>query len=149
MDYPKHIVATGSLIENKNNQILLVQTDRRGWEIPGGQVEEGEDVLSALKREVLEEAGVTIKIEKLAAFYSSIREPSKVIIDFISEYVDGIVKSDHETIDANWFPRENATSNIENEPTIYRVKWLLKKSDKIRFASYSKSPFRIIEEKYL
>lgn len=33
------------------------------WEFPGGKVEAGEDAVSALKREILEEIGVTIEVE--------------------------------------------------------------------------------------
>lgn len=149
MNYPKHIVATGSLIQNKNNQILLVKTEWRGWEMPGGQVKEGEDVISALKREVLEEAGVHIKVLRLGAFYSSISEPCKMIVDFISEYTDGILKADNESIDSQWFSREEATLNIKSEPMIYRIKWLLGNNDHIRYASYSKNPFKVTSENIL
>ena len=149
MEYPKHIVATGSLITNKNNQILLVKTQRRGWEMPGGQVEEGEDIISALKREVLEEAGVTIKIKKSAAIYSSVSAPSKVIVDFISEYESGDVKAANEILQASWFTPEDAVLQIKSEPMLYRIKWLLENNDKIRHASYSKDPFRVISESIL
>ena len=146
MDYPKHIVATGSLIQNKNSQILLVKTEWRGWEMPGGQVEEGEDLISALKREVLEEAGITIQIKKLSAVYSSISQPSKVIVDFVSDYESGEVKAANEIQDAQWFSKEEAIKNIKSEPMKYRLEWLLENSDKIRYASYSKNPFKVVFE---
>ena len=146
MDYPKHIVATGSLIQNKNNQILLVKTERRGWEMPGGQVEEGEDLVSALKREVLEEAGVTIQIKKLSAVYSSISQPSKVIVDFIAGYESGKIKAANEIQDAQWFSKEDAIKNVTSEPMKYRLEWLLENNDKIRYAAYSKNPFKVVSE---
>jgi len=149
MDYPKHIVATGSLVRNNNNQVLLVKTEWRGWEVPGGQVEEGEDVIAALKREVLEEAGVTIRIKKLAAFYSSVSQPSKVIIDFISEYEDGTVKPSNEVLGVQWFSKEEVIFIITSEPMKYRVKWLLENNDKVRCAAYSKNPFHVMSENIL
>ncbi len=39
-----------------NGQIVLAQT-KRGWEIPGGHVEEGENILNCLSRELEEEIG--------------------------------------------------------------------------------------------
>lgn len=114
--------------------------------MPGGQVEEGEDIISALKRETLEETGVNIKIVRLGALYSSISEPCKMIIDFLSEYTDGIPKADNEISDAQWFSREEAISNIQSEPMIYRIKWLLESNNKIRYASYSKNPFKVLSE---
>ena len=146
MTHPQHILATGSLIQNKKNQILLVKTEWRGWEIPGGQVEEGENVIFALKREVLEEACVKINIKTLSAIYSSIRQPPLIIIDFISDYQDGIVKPDHVVTDARWFTKEDAMVSITSKPMIYRLEWLLGNKNKIRFASYSKNPFKIISE---
>ena len=41
-----------------------------------GQVEEGEDIVSSIKREVIEESGIDIKIKRLSAVYSGVSEPS-------------------------------------------------------------------------
>lgn len=147
MNYPKHIVATASLVLNKEGKVLLVKTEKRGWEIPGGQVEEGEDILSALKREVLEESGVSINILKLSAAYSSIDEPCKVILDFISEYTDGVSKKDtDETLDVGWFPKEEALANVKHDVMKCRLQWLLENSRGIRYVSYSKDPFTLLTE---
>lgn len=43
----------------KRKLILVRQVDR-GWEIPGGHIEDGEDVGRALKRELLEESGAIV-----------------------------------------------------------------------------------------
>lgn len=42
------------------NHWLLTEHPRRGWEFPGGKVEEGENAEMAAKREVLEETGATV-----------------------------------------------------------------------------------------
>lgn len=42
------------------NHWLLTAHPRRGWEFPGGKVEEGEDAETAAKREVMEETGATV-----------------------------------------------------------------------------------------
>lgn len=125
----------------------MVKTELRGWEIPGGQVEEGEDVISALKREVEEESGIDIQIKRLSAVYSSVSEPSKVIFDFISEYKDGsIQKATSEILDAMWFSREEILSVIETDPMKYRIQWLLEDQNKIRHSSYAKNPFKVLSE---
>jgi len=48
----------------KNNEVVLIKQYRHGvqevlWEIPGGVVEDGEDPLEGVKRELLEETGYT------------------------------------------------------------------------------------------
>lgn len=41
---------------------LLVKHPSRGWEFPGGRVEEGENPEDALHREVLEECGIKVSL---------------------------------------------------------------------------------------
>lgn len=147
MNHPLHIVAVGTLVENKQGQFLLVKTEWRGWEMPGGQVEEGEDIVSALRREVIEESGIDIEIKRLAAVYSSVSEPSKVILDFLSEYKGGdIRKATSEILDAKWFSKEEILQVVQTDPMKYRIQWLLENQNKIRHASYTKNPFKVQSE---
>jgi 8-oxo-dGTP pyrophosphatase MutT (NUDIX family) len=46
-------------------KLLLVQNKTRGWELPGGHIDEGEQLKEALEREVLEETGAVIKNPKI------------------------------------------------------------------------------------
>src|SRR4051812_22410405 len=48
---PQHIVAVAGLFYDEQGRVLLVKTERRGWECPGGQVECGEDLVEASVRE--------------------------------------------------------------------------------------------------
>lgn len=41
MTSPTHIVAVTGFITNPEGKILMIQGIKRGWEIPGGKVEEG------------------------------------------------------------------------------------------------------------
>jgi 8-oxo-dGTP diphosphatase len=53
----KHVL----VICEYNQQWLLTNHKERGWEFPGGKVEENETLYAAARREVLEETGATIK----------------------------------------------------------------------------------------
>lgn len=44
-----------------NGALLLVQNKKRGWEIPGGHIDEGEEIEQAITREVMEETGAVIE----------------------------------------------------------------------------------------
>lgn len=115
--------------------------------MPGGQVEEGEDIISALKREVAEESGIDIEIKGLAAVYSSVNEPSKVILDFLSEYNGGdIRKVTSEILDARWFSEKEILPVVQADSMKYRIQWLLENKNKIRHASYTKNPFKVESE---
>lgn len=47
MSTPKHIISANAIVVNEKNEILLIKGPRRGWEMPGGQVEEGESLSQA------------------------------------------------------------------------------------------------------
>lgn len=53
---PKHIVSAATIVVNERNEILLIKGPKRGWEMPGGQVEEGESLKDAAIRETKEES---------------------------------------------------------------------------------------------
>lgn len=56
---------------NNDAKILLMQrADNGHWGLPGGHVEPGESVAQAAVREVLEETGCTVEVERLIGVYS-------------------------------------------------------------------------------
>jgi 8-oxo-dGTP diphosphatase len=62
-------VATKAIIV-KDGKILLVRDHRNPdlWELPGGRINVGESITTALEREIMEELGVAINVE--AVVYS-------------------------------------------------------------------------------
>ncbi len=99
MDFPRHIVAVAGLISDKNGAILLVRSPRRGWEFPGGQVEEGETLAQALEREVREEAGISISVDALVGIYSNTKQPTKVMFSFLGQWLEGELSTSSESLE--------------------------------------------------
>lgn len=64
------LVSSVFLIALKGSKILAIKNER-GWDIPGGHVEEGETPEEALIREVQEEAGASFSDTKLLAIVES------------------------------------------------------------------------------
>ena len=64
---PTHIVAAAGIVVNSNGEILLVKNNRRGWEFPGGQVEVGENLIEAVKREIMERPVSKLKSVRFSA----------------------------------------------------------------------------------
>lgn len=64
-------VGVGALIQNQNREILFLHKNANAknepgkWGFPGGEVEFGETLEQTVKREVMEEVGVEIEIERL------------------------------------------------------------------------------------
>lgn len=54
------VITVGGYLTNNDGEVLLVRTHVRSdtWELPGGQVKEGETLHEALRREVLAETGI-------------------------------------------------------------------------------------------
>lgn len=75
----KLVKVVAAIIENEQHEILcalrspLMSVPNR-WEFPGGKVESGEDIYSALKREISEELGCQVETD------------NKVFNDHIHEY---------------------------------------------------------------
>jgi len=65
-----HVVGVGAVLSNARGEVLLVRTAKAGWEIPGGRVESGEDLIAALERELREEAGCTATLDRLVGVYA-------------------------------------------------------------------------------
>lgn len=54
-------VSAKAVLISKDGQILLMRKTSGIVDLPGGKVEDGEDLFLALQREVLEETGLTLK----------------------------------------------------------------------------------------
>lgn len=62
-NYDTRIAARAVLFDKKENIAILHVGNYGYYKLPGGGMEEGEDVLTALKREVLEEVGCDIEVK--------------------------------------------------------------------------------------
>lgn len=61
--HPKHTISVAALLQNEIGETLLVRTHWRSdtWEMPGGVVEAGEPLDTAVCREFLGETGIVIR----------------------------------------------------------------------------------------
>ena len=149
MIHPKHIVAVSGLVRHSNGEILLIRSPRRGWEFPGGQVEEGENLIEALQREIQEESGVTVSVGSLVGVYSNIKSPTKVAFGYLAEYVCGELKTSDESLETEWVARDLVLQRISN-PVIYdRMKDMLDFSGRVIYRVYTNNPYHICEQRFL
>lgn len=149
MNHPKHIVAVSGLISHPNGQVLLIRSPRRGWEFPGGQVEEGEDLIEALQREIKEESGVNASIGSLVGVYSNIRLPSKVMFGFLGEYVSGELTISDESVETKWADRDSILKKVTNPIVHDRIKDMLEYNGQIIYRVYATNPYKIYHQYYL
>jgi len=55
----KQSKSAGGIVLNKKNQVLVVNQNGNSWSLPKGHIDDGEDELTAAKREIYEESGVS------------------------------------------------------------------------------------------
>lgn len=93
-------------ILNKENKIFLARRKPEKklggfWEFPGGKLEWGEELESALKREINEELGISISIKKLLHIKPYVYDHGAVLILFyLCNYESGDISlKDHDTFE--------------------------------------------------
>ncbi|MEM2876193.1 MAG: NUDIX hydrolase, partial [Candidatus Bathyarchaeia archaeon] len=89
------------------------------YSIPGGLVEVGEEVQEAAKREVLEETGLIIEVERLIDVIDNIVRDEDgrvkyhyVIVDYLAKPIGGELKKSSDAADVKWV-RFSELNNIE------------------------------------
>jgi ADP-ribose pyrophosphatase YjhB (NUDIX family) len=111
-------VRVGAMVLNKDGKVFLAQrgpkaTNEKGyWEFPGGQVEFGEKLVDALKREYVEEYNLEIKVIELLSINDHILKNEKqhwVSPTFIARYVSGdpSIREPGKCISIGWFYLSN------------------------------------------
>lgn len=160
MNFPTHIVAAAGYVFDKNGNILLVKTLNRGWDCTGGQIETGENLEEGVLREILEESGVKASVRCLCGVYSNIGQylfydgitpvPTKVMFDFICDYIDGECTVSDETSEVIWVPRKSAMEYITEPVQKFRFKNTLEFTGQIRYCSYVTKPdFKILSSRFI
>ncbi len=149
MSHPKHIVAVSGMISHPDGKVLLIRGPRRGWEFPGGQVEEGENLIEALQREIKEESGVTASIGALVGVYSNIKAPTKVMFSFLGKYVSGELATSDESLETEWVARHSALQRVSN-PIVYdRMKDMFDFSGRVIYRVYISDPYHVCKQCFL
>ncbi len=55
----EHTLSAGGVVLNHKGQVLVVNQHGNSWSLPKGHIDTGEDALTAAKREISEESGIT------------------------------------------------------------------------------------------
>jgi 8-oxo-dGTP diphosphatase len=122
-EFPVHFVSAAGVVF-KEDKVLLIRSDKRGWEFPGGLVELGESVLDALKREILEESGIMVEPEYFTGIYQNVvlkqgygplegmTLPTTVNLVFRCRYLGGTETLSEESREVGWFTAEEAGNMI-------------------------------------
>lgn len=135
-EYPVHPLVGVGMIVKKNNYIVMVKREREPgkgkWSIPGGMLELGERISDGVKREILEETGLRVEIDRLIDVEENIGRDGTgrirfhyVLVDFLGYVIAGNLQPDTDVKEAIWVNLSEVDSfNITNT-----LKRLLIKAD--------------------
>ncbi|MDG7016273.1 MAG: NUDIX hydrolase [Nitrososphaerota archaeon] len=118
-EYPATPLVAVSALVHRGGRALLVRRARPPnagrWALPGGLVELGETLEAALLREVKEEAGIGIRVERLLDAISSIEPDARgrakyhyVLICYLARPLTGRVRLNEESSDRRWLTPSEA-----------------------------------------
>ena len=144
-----HFVSAAGLVY-KDGKVLLIRSKRRGWEIPGGVMEQGETVLDCLKREIREESGIIAEPRSLAGIYQRLTLkpgygplegmtiPTTVNLVFICDYAGGKESVSDESLEVGWYTPDEATEMVTSPHIRKAVTEMLKYNGKIFVSAFER-----------
>ncbi len=127
------LVTVGALVKGPSDRILIVETTKwKGtWGVPGGKVDWGESLETAVAREFMEEVGLKLNDIRFAMFHEAILDPQ-------------FYKEAH-FIMVNYWAKSDGEDVVPNEE-IVRWEWV---TPEVAFDYPLNSYTRILIEKYL
>jgi ADP-ribose pyrophosphatase YjhB (NUDIX family) len=102
---------SGVVVDETGRLLLTRRADSGRWAVPSGIVEPGEQPATALAREIAEETGVIVEVERLVSVMSLEPKvcPNGDLVQFLDltfacRYVSGQARvCDDENLDVGWF----------------------------------------------
>jgi len=119
MKKPKtpYLTVDGLVVEK--GKVLMIKRARfpfvDSWVLPGGHVEYGETAEKAVKREMKEELGVSVKIKKIIGVYSNPKRDPRyhtVTIAYLLKKGKGKIRLNEEAPEFKYFSLEKLPQNI-------------------------------------
>jgi 8-oxo-dGTP diphosphatase len=108
---PSFTVGACCIIERGDGRVLLVhQVYRKGWGMPGGLTQRGEQIADCARRETLEEVGIEVELLGEPAVVVD-PEPRRIDVIYRARPADGVDADSArpcspEIADVRWFPSE-------------------------------------------
>jgi 8-oxo-dGTP diphosphatase len=109
---PSFTIGTFAIIFNEEGQVLLShRRDMDAWNLPGGGLEPSELPDVGVRREVLEETGLEVVVERLVGVYGKLGR-NELVFAFVCQVVGGQMLLTNEADGNQYFPTDQLPPNI-------------------------------------
>src|SRR3989344_1774381 len=111
------LIGVTGVILNNNNEILVVNhsyRDGERWSLPGGYIKGKEHPKEGLVREIEEETGFIVRVEKEVRIRTD-RETARLDISLIGRHIGGLFKPSGEVKEAGFFAFEKLPLLSQNQ----------------------------------
>ena len=107
---PKHSVSVAGIVVRDDDRVLVIKRDDNGhWEAPGGVLELDESFEAGVRREVFEETGLEVTVERLTGVYKNLTHGIVALV-FRCRPSAGEPRPTEEARETRWMTREEVTS---------------------------------------
>jgi ADP-ribose pyrophosphatase YjhB (NUDIX family) len=128
-EYPERpLLGVGGVVIQNGHALLVRRATeplKGEWSIPGGLVELGEKLVDAVKREVLEETGLTVEPGEVLELFDSIWRDGEgrcqyhyVLVDYLCRVIGGQLLAATDVSDARWIPEAEIGNFGLRDPTL-------------------------------
>ncbi|MFJ3500085.1 NUDIX hydrolase [Streptomyces sp. NPDC090135] len=109
---PLHSVSVAGVVVREDGRILAIQrADNGTWEPPGGVLELDEHPEQGAAREVLEETGMRVEVERLTGVYKNMTR-GVVALVFRCRPTGGTETTSTESMAVEWLTRDEVASRM-------------------------------------
>lgn len=107
---PKHSVSVAGIVVRDDGRVLVIKRDDNGhWEAPGGVLELDESFEAGVKREVLEETGLEVIVERLTGVYKNLTHGIVALV-YLCRPAGGEPHATEEAREIRWMTKEEVQS---------------------------------------
>ena len=109
---PKHSVSVAGVVIREDGRVLAIQrADNGTWEPPGGVLELTETFEDGVRREVYEETGIKVTVDRLTGVYKNMTR-GVVALVFLCRPEGGHEQLSDETAAIDWLTPDQVKSNM-------------------------------------
>jgi 8-oxo-dGTP diphosphatase len=109
---PQHSVSVAGIVVRDDGRVLVVQRrDNSHWEPPGGVLELGETFDQGVRREIFEETGVHVRVDRLTGAYKNLNR-GVVALVFRCTALAGEPTTSDESRNVRWFTPDQVREHM-------------------------------------